>query len=80
MFKATLYKIEGSGRRCQPETWTEVGSSKATTQVTANAQAARKANLGYGGHGRSNRTHDAIAQGQRVTAPLGTYQLVVEII
>ena len=69
MFKATLYKIEG-------ETWTEVGWSKATTQVTANAQAARKANLGYGGHGRSNRNHDSIAQGNRVVAPLGTYQLV----
>ncbi len=69
MFKATLYKIEG-------EKWVEVGFSKADTQVTANSRAARHANLGYGGHGRSNRVHEAIAQGKRVTAPLGIYQLV----
>ncbi len=31
--------------------------------------------LGWGGHGRSDRSLEAIARGETVTTPLGTYRL-----
>jgi len=70
MFKATLYKIEDN------KPWIEIAVARSDTQAKANQVAAASAYLGYGGHNRSDRAHEAIANGQRFKAPLGTWQLV----
>lgn len=73
-YRATILKMADDGK------WEEYRTATADNPKDARVQATRYLPMGFGGHKRSERTIKELQEGHVIRTPLGTYDLIMEVV